>query len=157
MTTAEVATVEVKELPAQDYLAERFTSELTVIGRDVQASFARLYGRISEAGSTPSGPPFLIASQPANGVMEVEVGAPCAPVPEPAPGMHGARLEAGRAAVLVHRGPYEQIGQAYDRVFEWIGRNGYSPAGAPREVYLNGPAEVQTPSEYLTEIIVPVR
>lgn len=155
--TAEVASVEVKELPAQDYLAERFTAELTLIGHEVQAAFARLYGRIAEAGSTPSGPPFLIASQPANGVMEVEVGAPCTPVPEPASGMRAGRLEAGPAAVLVHRGPYEQIGQAYDRVFEWIGRNGHSPAGAPREVYLNGPAEVQSPSDYLTEIIVPVR
>jgi effector-binding domain-containing protein len=156
-TAAEVGNVVVKDLPAQDYLGQRFTSKLTTVGRDVQAAFAHLYGRIQEAGATPSGPPFLIASQPARGAMEVEVCAPCIPVPEPAPGMHAGRIESGRAAVLLHRGSYEAIGGAYEQVFEWIGRNGYSAAGAAREVYLNGPAEAPSPNDYLTEVVVPVR
>lgn len=156
-TTTEAGSVVVKELPAQDYLGQRFTSELTAIGHDVQAAFGRLYGRITEAGSTPSGPPFLIASPPAAGAMEVEVGAPCVPVPEPAPGLHSGHFDAGRAAVLLYRGPYEGIGRAYEDVFAWIGRNGFTPAGAAREVYLNGPAEAQTPNDYLTEVVVPVR
>ena len=153
----EAGSVVVKDLPPQDYLGQRFTSKLTAIGPDVQAAFGRLYGRITDAGSTPSGPPFLIASQPLAGAMEVEVGAPCDPVPEPAPGLHSGHFDAGRAAVLLYRGPYEGISQAYEEVFEWIGRNGFTPAGAAREVYLNGPAEAQTPSDYLTEVVVPLR
>lgn len=156
-TTPEVANVVIKELPAQDYLGQRFTAGLANVGRDVQAAYGRLFGRIKEAGSSVAGPPFLISSQPAGGVMEIEVCVPCSPVPEPAQGMHAGHLDPGRAATVLYRGPYDRMGKVYQQIFEWIERNGYSPAAAAREVYLNGPAEVQSPDGYLTDIIVPIR
>ncbi len=146
--------IEVRDLPAQEYLGKRFTSFVGSVGPDVQAALAGLYGRIQDAGAAPAGHPFLIASQPTlKGKMDIEVGAPCAPVPEPAAGQHRGRLEAGKAAVATHRGPYDQIGPVYGALFEWASANGHRPAGPPREVYLN---EAQNPADYLTEVILPI-
>ena len=39
---------------------------------------------------------------------------------------------------------------------DWIAQHGYRPAGAPREVNLNGPDEVKSPDDYITEPVVPL-
>ncbi len=146
--------IEVRDLPAQEYLGKRFTSLVGSVGPDVQSALAGLYGRIQAAGATPTGHPFLIASQPTlKGKMDIEVGAPCAPVPEPGADQHQGRLEAGRAAVATHRGAYDQIGPVYSALFEWVGTHGHRPAGPPREVYLN---DVTNPADQLTEVILPI-
>lgn len=59
-------------------------------------------------------------------------------------------------ACLVHHGPYEMISQAYSTLLEWIEANHYRVDGADREVYLQGPDQVSTPEEYVTELQVPV-
>lgn len=157
MTTAEIGEIQIRELPVRNYLGEHFASPTTEVGRNVQGAFASLYSQIERARSRPAGPPFLIASPPKDGVMEIEVGAPCNPVPEPAPGQHAGKLDACRAAATLYRGPYERIGQVYGQVFRWIGEHGYRPAGAPREVYLNGPGDVQDSAGYLTEVVIPIQ
>ena len=149
--------VEVKDLPAQDYLGKLITTGPESVGGLVQQAFGELYACIGEAKSSPTGPPFLIASEPVGGTMEIEVGAPCQPVPKPATGLHRGRLEACRAAVAVYRGPYEQIGPVYPRLLTWVTDHGYQPAGRTREVYLNGPDEATSPADYLTELILPLR
>ena len=155
--TASVALdVAISELPAQDYLGRSFSSSVDSVGRNVQDAFSRLYARIAEAGFRPTGPPFLTASQPVDGVMRIEVGAPCRPVPEPGEGLHAGRLEGGRAAVVLHRGRYDRIGPLYGQLFAWVARHGYRQAGAPREVYLNGPGEAASPDAYLTELVIPI-
>lgn len=146
--------VTIEERTAQEYLGRRFTSRVETVGSDVQTAFARLYARIAEGGSHPTGPPFLIASPPKDGVMDIEVGAPCVPVPEPSEGLHAGRLPGGRFAVLVHRGAYEDMARSYEELLSWIGRHGYRADGPVREVYLNGPAEAMSPADYLTELVV---
>lgn len=148
--------VELKDLPAQDYLGKRFTASGAAIGQGVQKAFAELYACIGAAGATPLGPPFLTAAEPVGDTMDIEVGAPCSPVPEPTAELYRGRLEACRAAVTLHRGPYEEIERVYPRLFAWVAEHGHHPAGRAREVYLNGPAEVSTPAEYLTELLVPI-
>jgi len=155
-TSTEVTNVSIRELPGQDYLGLTMRSAVGSVGQDVQNAFQQLYTRIAEAHSRPDGPPFLIASPPKDGMMEIEVGAPCTPVPEPTAGLHAGRLEAGRAAVVLHRGPYDGIGPMYAKLFAWIGQHGYRQTCPPREIYLNGPDDVKSPADYLTELVVPV-
>lgn len=151
-----VVKIEVRELPEQEYLGKSFTSPLGSVGGAVQEGLASLYERIQMVGAVPAGPPFLIASQPLAGSMGIEVGVPCVAVPEPAPGQHRGKLAAGKGAAALYRGPYDQIGGVYSTLFEWTAEQGLRPAGAPREVYLNGPDEVAGPAEYLTEVILPI-
>jgi len=56
-------------------------------------------------------------------------------------------IPAGEAATTVHWGPYAQLGEAHDRVIEWIRKNGRTRAGVGWEVYGHwddDPAKVRT-------------
>lgn len=70
-------------------------------------------------------------------------------------------------AAVVHEGPYEGIGAAYDALITWVRSNGYEFIGPNREVYLRGNAGsslaygqddvAEDPADLLTEIQFPVR
>jgi AraC family transcriptional regulator len=66
-------------------------------------------------------------------------------------------LESGPHAVITHKGPYAQLGQAYDRLYgAWLPTSGQEPRHAPPfEVYLNTPREV-APEDLLTEVYLPL-
>ncbi|WP_315116387.1 MerR family transcriptional regulator [uncultured Clostridium sp.] len=53
-------------------------------------------------------------------------------------------------------GPYEEIGEAYAALMDWIKQNDYKIAGAPFDKYIKGPETKCKPSEYITEVYFPV-
>ncbi len=56
----------------------------------------------------------------------------------------------------IHKGPYHNLGMAHARMYGYLEEEGLGSAGAPRELYLNDPAD--TPEDdLLTEIQYPVR
>ena len=61
-----------------------------------------------------------------------------------------------QAACVVFKGPYDNIGEAYTFVMNWVESNGYRITGPDRELYLTGPAETQDPTGYVTEIQFPI-
>ena len=58
-------------------------------------------------------------------------------------------------AKIMHKGPYEDCGATYGKLFAWLQKNGKRMNGPTREVYLNDPREVP-PEEILTEIYAPI-
>ena len=58
-------------------------------------------------------------------------------------------------ARIVHKGPYEECGPTYEKLFAWIKENNKKIVGPTREVYLNDPKDV-SPEEILTEILAPI-
>jgi AraC family transcriptional regulator len=64
-------------------------------------------------------------------------------------------LPGGPAAVTIHSGPYDQLQAAYAALEEWIAANGFHPAGAPWEAYLNDPADHPNPQDWKTEVYWP--
>lgn len=64
-------------------------------------------------------------------------------------------LPGGKMAKIVHKGPYEASGLAYEELFAWMKENGKRQAGPIREAYLNDPREVG-PEETLTVIYAPI-
>lgn len=62
-----------------------------------------------------------------------------------------------KAAVCIdHNGPYSTLGKSYAEIFKWIEKNGYKVSDNPRESYIDGCWNKDDPSEWLTEIQVPV-
>ncbi len=145
-------TVEIRELKPQPYLGKRIRAALGAVGPEVQAGFASLYAKLAASASPAAGPPFLIADRPKDGYLDMELGAPCAGPAPAGGGFVAGILPGGRAAVTVHRGAYDAIGEVYTGLAEWIGAQGLAMAGPPREVYLSGPGE-----EPVTELVWPVR
>jgi AraC family transcriptional regulator len=72
-------------------------------------------------------------------------------------GLAEQRVAAGRYAVLLHVGPYEQLGEAWRRLkHEWLPASGQRPLAAPSyELYLNDPTQVLK-HELRTEILMPL-
>jgi effector-binding domain-containing protein len=60
-------------------------------------------------------------------------------------------------ASTIHRGPYDNIGEAYQALMTWCEANGYELAGPDREVYLTSPPKVSDPADYVTELQQPVK
>lgn len=126
----EQPTVSIREQVARDMigpmLAERVAEiEAFIAGRRGQgtgAPFARLhnYGQVERDD------------------IDLEVGVPTTEVVDcPAETAFNAnKLPAGPAAVLRYRGPYEEIGAAYEQLQAWIRDSDHEAQGAPWELFI---------------------
>jgi len=65
------------------------------------------------------------------------------------------QIDGGRMAKVTHKGPYKECGPTYEKLFEWIEKNGKRITGPMREVYMNDPREIP-PDEIITEIYAPI-
>ncbi|SSW66479.1 AraC family transcriptional regulator [Achromobacter agilis] len=67
-------------------------------------------------------------------------------------------IPAGRCAVLVHTGPYSEMGKAYNWMFsEWLPGSGMVPADFPMfEQYMNDPRSTP-PAQLVTRIHLPLK
>lgn len=61
------------------------------------------------------------------------------------------------AATMLHRGPFERIGETYAALYRWISEQGYEIAGDGRSSAIDGPWNRQNRSDYLMEVQIPVK
>lgn len=73
------------------------------------------------------------------------------------PSLQRLKIEAGRFAVLTHKGPYADMPKAYRWLFgAWLASSGHEVGDGPSfEIYLNNPRET-APADLLTEIWMPL-
>jgi DNA-binding transcriptional MerR regulator/effector-binding domain-containing protein len=69
-------------------------------------------------------------------------------------GISVRELKGGKCVSLIHKGPYEKLGESYQKIFGYINSNGYQTLIPSREVYIKGPGMIfrGNPNNYLTEI-----
>ena len=81
---------------------------------------------------------------------------PCMPVRncKPVDGISIRQLPGGRCVSLLHKGPYDQLGQSYAKVLDYARAKGYDIQVPTREIYHKGPGMIfrGNPKNYLTEI-----
>ncbi|HEY5488732.1 MAG TPA: GyrI-like domain-containing protein [Candidatus Limnocylindrales bacterium] len=130
-------------------LFQHFVVPLEDLPQTIGKSFSTLYGRITQAGVIPAGPPFVIYHNMA-APWDIDVCAPVATPLTPTPEFEVKELPATRVVSLLHVGPYETIGTAYEAVDAYIRAHSLTPAGPPREIYLSPP---ETPPELIQTII----
>jgi DNA-binding transcriptional MerR regulator len=66
-------------------------------------------------------------------------------------------VPAARAAVLVHTGDYDTIGDTYRTLGAWVARHAEHAGERVREWYVIGPLDTDDAAEYRTEISWPIR
>jgi len=63
-----------------------------------------------------------------------------------------------QAATLLVQGDYSPtIQEGYNQLATWLEQNNYQISGTSRTVYIKGPEDTKDPSEYLTDIIIPIK
>ena len=128
----------------------------------IPQAYGTLYGWLESQGLTAIGMPHAVyRTLPDEGPESQADWELLAPVSdtqdadENANGLGVRHLESTPVAFVMHKGPYDSVGPAYDQLVRWIATNGYEIAGPAEEVYFSDP---QTPpEETLTEIRFPVR
>ena len=104
-------------------------------------SFADIYAHIGRAGVEPDGPPFVVYHRRTEAPVRwtIDVCGPITKRVEPPADLQFAALPAEQVVTLLHTGPYEQLGAAYEAVDHFVAANGLIPSGPPREIYLSEP------------------
>ncbi len=63
-------------------------------------------------------------------------------------------LPGGKGIAIIHKGPYDKVGNSYEQIFAYAKDNKLELQGPSREVYIKGPGMILkgNPKNYLTEI-----
>jgi len=149
--------MQIKELPPQPVLSIREKVPIEKLGEFFGISFSKLFPYMAAMGEAPIGPPFaLYHSEPTAEGFDVEVCVPTPVVVKPTDDIASYELAGGRFLSAFHMGAYEDFVATYKEMMAWLSSEGYRVAGPSREVYVVGVGQVDNPSEYITEILLPV-
>ncbi|NMM62475.1 MerR family transcriptional regulator [Clostridium sp. P21] len=66
-------------------------------------------------------------------------------------------LKGGLHAHTAFVGSYNEIGEAYAELTDWIEKNHYEIIGAPYDKYIKGPEAKCNPNEFITEVYFPIK
>lgn len=61
------------------------------------------------------------------------------------------------AACILHKGPYSTLEKSYNEIFSWIYESDYEVVDNPRESYIDGIWNKDSPEDWLTEIQIPIK
>jgi effector-binding domain-containing protein len=145
-----------REQQAQPTLVIRTRTAVSELPHLMGETYGAIALYLGELGECPAGPPFAVYHNMDMQDLDVEIGFPVARE-LPAQGtIQSGELPAGQVATCLYTGPYQDIGQPYEALAQWIGDSGREPTGVSYEFYLNDPEE--TPSEQLqTQIVFPLK
>ncbi|MEM6676154.1 MAG: helix-turn-helix domain-containing protein [Planctomycetota bacterium] len=102
------------------------------------------------------GPPTTRYADWGPGVVTLQGGVPVPPGSEPGDGLMVVDLPAIDAAVTVHTGSYDGLGDAHAALETYLLENGLESGGPAIEIYLTDPGEVPDPAEWKTMIQKPI-
>jgi effector-binding domain-containing protein len=166
MDAADANAVRIEDLATQQTAALRVREPTTTVdvGRIFGEAMGPLGVRLGEVGATPAGPPFARFHDWGGDVAEIEIGIPLAARPDGLADLAGlpegevgaSTLPGGETAVIVHRGPYPTLREAYMELLEWIRAQGRKEGSAPWESYVDDPATVQDVATLRTELLWPL-
>jgi effector-binding domain-containing protein len=148
--------ISVRDVPDQWIVTTRQQLTVPEIPGFIGESYGRIFGLLGRLGIEASAPPFVIYHHFGPGRIDAEAAVPIAKKVTPTEGLKVRKLHAANVAWTLHVGPYEALGQAYEALTDWIADHGREATGPVREHYLNGPAEGVWPTDFLTEIEMPV-
>jgi AraC family transcriptional regulator len=148
--------IERRELTAQHTLVARLRPARHELSQAIAQGVGKVYMYALEAGIPLAGHPFTRYLSTGPGILDIEVGFH---VPAAAPGrgeVEAGQLPGGSAAVAVHAGSYEQLGETYAAAERWMEQNGIRPGAAPWEWYVTDPAEHPDSSDWRTQVFWPI-
>lgn len=137
----EISAAVVAEVVSMSGLPAFFDRAFDAIGRTV-----------AEQGRTITGPAYARYRGPIGETADLEVGFPTDAPVSPTGEVRAGGLPAATVARAVHVGSYEQLGEAWGRLLQWVGEQGLDPSGDIWEVYVTEPTPYTDPADLHTQL-----
>jgi DNA-binding transcriptional MerR regulator len=142
--------VDLRPMQVVSRRAEPHRTEIDDAVEDLSGELRRAIGVKESAENTPREIVLYPSVLRRKDVVEITV---CVPLPKGSDHVEGSwELPGGKAARLLHLGPYDDIYLAYMALLCSILRSGHEFEGPLREVYLVDNRDTSLPSEYVTEV-----
>lgn len=147
---------ELREQPAQPTLSIRTRTSVQGLPAVIDQAYGAIGAYLGELGQCPAGAPFAAYYNMDMQDLDVELGFP---VPAELPGkdnIKAGHMPGGRWAAVLHTGPFDKVGQAYEALAKWAAEKGYQATGVSYEFYLNDPDQTK-PEDLQTLVMLPLR
>jgi effector-binding domain-containing protein len=144
--------VSIIERAPEKALILRIEGPVSEMPRMMGDAFGRTIQAIQGAGATVVGPPFA-RYHDFGPTIHAEVGFPFSGTLVAADPLEVVELPGGRAVTTTHVGPYDRIGDAWERAQTFVKEHELTVAGPPWECYLTGPDE---PGPPVTQVVFPI-
>jgi effector-binding domain-containing protein len=151
--------IERRELEPERLLTIELTTSIESFDADLSAAYGRLGEVLTEAGAVFAGPGICAHPKRVTrpGKIAAVAGIPFEGAVEPREGMKIEDLSGGLALVGTLHGSYEHLPEA------WVEMNGSlamserpRPKTEPYDRFLRSMANVVTPDELITELVIPL-
>jgi DNA-binding transcriptional MerR regulator/predicted transcriptional regulator YdeE len=151
-------------MPEYEVITKKIKSQKVLSIRRVLPNYGHLSELFSAIGpyigkvhAPVKGPPFAVFHDKEfnEADVDVEVAFPLWREVKAAGDFKSYEMAAAEVASVTYKGPYENVGPAYNALMRWVEGNNYQIAGPNREVYMTEPGKTP-PSEHITEIQVPI-
>lgn len=157
VTEAPAFNIEVKAMPASDYLFIHDTASIATIGEKLGMHYGAIMAVMQAQKLEQVGAPFAIYYSDSETNWEMDA---CIPVNKP--GKAGDKIKAGNYGggnmlVVSYYGPYEGSGAGHNAASEYVKANNLEVIGAPWEKYVTDPMTEKDSTKWLTEICYPVK
>jgi effector-binding domain-containing protein len=149
---------ELKQQAPQPALAVRTHAAVQDLPRLFGESYGAIMQYLGELGEQPAGMPFAAYYNYTDMDMQnldIEIGFPVAHGIAGRGEIHASEFPGGKLASVMHVGPYDQCGPAYDTLTQWVKEQGYEATGVAYELYFSEPTT--PPEETKTEIVLPLK
>lgn len=146
---------ELYDQSAQPILAIHTHGAVADLPKILGESYDAIMKYLHEIHEEPGGAPFVTYFNLDMQDLDIEIGFP---VSKSLPGKDhiiSKEMPAGKYASVLHKGPYPEMGAAYEALNRFMVENSIQPSGIVYEFYLNSPMEVP-PDELKTQIVFPV-
>jgi effector-binding domain-containing protein len=148
--------MEIRTVQEQAMVAVRTTTPVEKLSEVMGACYGDVIQYLGSQNAQPAGPPFAIYYNMDMSNLDVAIGFPVATALEGSGRAQAGTIPGGKAAVEMHIGAYDKIGEAYERLSAFVKENNLEIDTCTYEFYLNDPGE--TPPENLeTEIYFPLK
>jgi effector-binding domain-containing protein len=149
-----MAEFEIRDVPRQDTAVVHVSTEIANIGSSMGEAFHKAMAAVGKAGVAPAGPPMCKYLAYSGDRVEYEAGVPVAAPFAGDDDVRAGEVGGCQAAVAMHVGPYDKLGETYGKLQAWIESQGKKPSAVMWESYLSDP-QTTDPSEIRTEIFWP--
>lgn len=143
---------EIIETPVMPAISIRKFTAVGNLPQEIGKAYASIAAYIEELGIQPADVPFVAYYNMDMENLDVEMGFPISKVIEGKGEIAASEVPAGKKAVCMYKGSYQDMGPVYEAMTKWVAEKGYGTTGVAYEYYYNSPNDVPE-SELLTKVV----